>query len=108
MSQHVVEATDANFQSEVLGEQLPTLVDFWAPWCGPCLGLTPTIEAIATEKEGSVKVCKLNVDDNPETAAKYGIRGIPTMILFKNGEPVAQLTGAVPKQNIEEMIISNT
>lgn len=104
MAGNIIELNDGNFDTEVLQSNLPTLVDFWAPWCGPCLALTPVIEMIANERHDTLKVCKLNVDDNPSIAAKYGIRGIPTMILFKNGHASGQITGAVPKQQIEAMI----
>jgi len=104
MAGNLVDVTDQNFETEVLKSGTPTLVDFWAPWCGPCLALAPTLETIANEQLGNVKICKLNVDDNPETAAKYGIRGIPTMIMFNNGNIVSQITGAVPKQQIEHLI----
>lgn len=108
MAGNLVEVTDATFDEEVVNSGLPTVVDFWAPWCGPCRALAPTLEAIADEKTGVVKVCKLNVDDNPETAARFGIRGIPTVIMFKNGEVAGQITGAVPKQSIINMISAHT
>lgn len=104
MAGNLIEVTDATFESEVIQSDTPTLVDFWAPWCGPCQAIAPAIEAIAREQAGRVKVCKVNVDDNPHTAARYGIRGIPTLIYFKDGEVAKQLTGAVAKQNIEAMI----
>ncbi len=104
MAGNLIEVTDANFESEVIKSDKPTLVDFWAPWCGPCLSIAPTIEEIANEQVGTAKICKLNVDDNPETAAKYGIRGIPTIIVFKNGNIVNQVSGAVPKQQIVSLL----
>lgn len=104
MSQDVTIVSDLNFEKEVINSDIPALVDFWAPWCGPCLSIAPTIEAIAKEQRGVVKVCKLNVDDNPETAARYSIRGIPTIIIFKNGQVVNQITGAVSKSEIEAML----
>jgi thioredoxin 1 len=94
--------TDSTFQQEVINgsNDKPVLVDFWAAWCGPCKMLAPTIEQIAEEKAGSLKVVKLDVDDNPEVAGKYGILSIPTMILFKDGKPAAQLVGNQPKARI--------
>lgn len=106
MAGNLKEVSDATFEAEVLNSATPALVDFWAPWCGPCMALAPTLEAIANEQAGKVKVCKLNVDESPETAAKYGIRGIPTIILFNNGTVANQVTGAVPKQVIEELFQS--
>lgn len=96
--------TDGNFAAEVLTSQTPVLVDFWAEWCGPCRGLAPKLEEIASEMQNKVKVVKINIDDNPETPAKFGIRSIPTMILFKGGQDVEQLLGNLPKENIVEMI----
>jgi thioredoxin 1 len=98
------EVSDSNFESEVLKDQQPVLVDFWAPWCGPCRAIAPVMEELAKEYENQVKIVKMNVDDNPSTPSKYGIRAIPTLILFKNGEVVGQVTGAVSKNNIKEMI----
>lgn len=96
--------TDANFENEVLQSSTPVLVDFWAEWCGPCRAIAPKLEEIAGEMGGKVKIMKLDVDANQQTAAKYGIRSIPTMILFKNGQPVDQVMGNLPKENIVEFI----
>ncbi len=95
------EITDSNFDTEVLQSSIPVLVDFWAPWCGPCRALTPTIEQLATEYAGKIKVVKLNTDENPESAVKFRINSIPNLIFFKGGKPVDQLVGAVDKSKIE-------
>ncbi|MBO8143001.1 MAG: thioredoxin [Thermodesulfobacterium sp.] len=92
--------TDQDFEKEVLKSEIPVLVDFWAAWCGPCRIIAPIIDEIAGELEGKVKVCKMNVDENPVTPGKYGIRAIPTLIIFKNGEPVEVIVGAVSKSSI--------
>lgn len=102
--ENLTELSDANFESEILHSELPALVDFWAPWCGPCRVVSPVVEELAQEYPDQLKVAKMNVDDNPVTPGKYGIRGIPTLILFKGGEVVDQIVGAVPKGNIEELI----
>ena len=104
MSDNVIELTDDNFQSEALEADKPVLVDFWAPWCGPCRMVGPIIDDVAEAYVNKVKVGKLNTDDNPQVATKYGIRSIPTILLFKNGEVVGNLMGAKPKQDFEEMI----
>lgn len=93
MSEFVAEVTDANWATEVLGSDQPVLVDFWAAWCGPCRMLAPTVEAVAEKYQGKAKVVKLNVDENIDSPAKYGIRGIPTLVLFKNGEEVDRHVG---------------
>ena len=98
------QVTDATFESQVLQSATPVLVDFWAPWCGPCRAIGPTIDALAGEYAGKIEVVKLNVDENPATPGKYGIRAIPTLILFKNGEVLDQITGAVSRNNIVAML----
>jgi thioredoxin 1 len=96
--------TDATFEKEVLQSSTPVLVDFWAEWCGPCRGLAPKLEEIGTEMTGKVRIVKINIDENQGAPQKFGIRSIPTMILFKNGQQVEQLLGNLPKENIVEMI----
>lgn len=103
-SDKVVQLSDAAFEAEALQAAIPVLVDFWAPWCGPCKAIGPAIDELAAEFEGKVKVCKMNVDDNPATPGKYGIRAIPTLILLKGGKVVEQVTGAVGKSQLVAMI----
>ncbi len=95
-----MEITDANFQKEVLESSVPVLVDFWAVWCGPCKMIAPVVEEIAGEYDGKLKVGKVDVDNNPEVPLKYGIRSIPTLMIFKGGNVVEQIIGAVPKRNL--------
>ena len=96
----VKSATDSNFDTEVLKSNVPVLIDFWAEWCGPCRALAPTIDELAAEYQGKVKVMKMNVDENPNTPGTFRIRGIPTLIVFKDGQVVEQLVGAHPKTTI--------
>ncbi len=103
----VVTITDAEFESSVLHSDKPVILDFWAEWCQPCKMLSPTVEAIAGEYEEKIKVGKLNVDDNPNTATKYGIRGIPTLLFFKGGEVVQQMVGVKSKTEIKKVIDEN-
>lgn len=103
-SQNVKTATDQNFETEILQGGKPALVDFWATWCGPCRALAPVIDQIADENMGKLNVFKLDIDSNPETPSKFGIRGVPTVILFKNGKIVDQVVGAVPKTRLDELI----
>ena len=100
------QVTDSTFESDVIKSSEPVVVDFWAEWCGPCKMIAPALEEIATEMEGKVKVAKLNIDENQETAIKYGVRSIPTLILFKDGEPAAMQVGAHPKGKLVEWISS--
>ena len=99
-----IKLTDTNFKKEILESNLPALVDFWAPWCGPCNMLAPTVGKIAKEYKGKLKVGKLNVDEAPGVASQYNIMGIPTLMLFKNGKAVEEIVGVSPKEYIEEKI----
>ena len=104
MSEHVKEVTDQSFDQEVLQSQQPVLVDFWAAWCAPCRMLAPTMDQVADEYAGKAKIVKLNVDDNVETSGRYNIRGIPTLLLFKDGELKEQIVGATSKDHISRLI----
>ncbi len=103
-SDAVLTLTDANFDRDVLQSDLPVLVDFWATWCAPCKAIGPLIDSVAADYAGKLKVGKVNVDDNPATPGKYGVRGIPTLILFKGGKVVDQVVGAVPKSQLDALI----
>ncbi|MDA1000875.1 MAG: thioredoxin [bacterium] len=104
MAENLQDFTDQNFDSEVLGSDTPTLVDFWAEWCAPCKMIAPTVEALAAEYSGKLKVGKLNIDDNPSTPTKFGIRGIPTLIIFKGGDAVEQVVGVRSKADLKAVI----
>ena len=108
MSGVITELNDRNFEEQVLKSDQVWLVDFWAPWCGPCLMMAPILEEIAKDLEGKVRVGKLNVDENPETTSKYGIRAIPTLILFKAGKEIAQAVGVQPKEELISFINQNS
>ena len=95
-----VEITDENFESEVINSDKPVLIDFWAVWCGPCKAIAPIVEELSVEYEGKIKVGKLNVDDNQQTSIRFGVRSIPTLLIFKNGKLADTIIGAVPKSNI--------
>ncbi len=103
-NEKVIHVSDSDFDSKILKNELPCLLDFWAPWCGPCKAIGPVIDELANEFEGKIQIAKMNVDDNPATPGKYGVRAIPTLILVKDGELVDQITGAVGKAQLVELI----
>ena len=102
--QFVSDVTDADFEAQVLQSDTPVMVDFWAAWCGPCRALAPVVDQVASEYQGKLKVMKMDVDKNQMTPGKYGIRGIPALLVFKNGKVAEQITGFVPKENIDQAL----
>ncbi len=104
MAGNVQEFTDTNFEQEVLSSDHPVLVDFWAPWCGPCRMIAPMVEELAKENTGSFKIGKINIDDNPNVAQNYGVSAIPTLMIFKNGEVVERFVGVRPKNQLQSAI----
>lgn len=104
MSELIKAVTDVSFETEVITSELPVLVDFWAEWCGPCKMVAPVLEEIASEYEGSLTVAKVDVDSNPESPARYGVRGIPTLLIFKHGQVVATKVGAMSKSELKSYI----
>ncbi|MEW5975039.1 MAG: thioredoxin [Acidobacteriota bacterium] len=104
MGSNTVELTDGNFESEVLKSEIPVLVDFWAEWCAPCRAIAPTVEAVASEYKGKAKIGKLNVDQNVTVASRYNIKGIPTLLLFKNGAVREQIVGSTTRESIARII----
>ncbi|MEN9529415.1 MAG: hypothetical protein RI932_1288 [Pseudomonadota bacterium] len=106
MSEFVMHVTEKNFQTEVLESNIPVLVDFWADWCGPCVALAPTLEEVARERQGKIKVCKVNVEEEPQLAAQFNIRNIPFLAFIKNGQKVGDLVGNQPKQTILKAVDS--
>lgn len=107
MSEHITHVSDASFEAEVKKSPLPTLVDFWAEWCGPCKMIAPILDDVAKEYSGRLKIVKVNIDDNPATPGEFGIRGIPTLLLFKGGTVEAQKVGALSKSQLTAFIDSN-
>jgi thioredoxin 1 len=104
MAEDVVHVGDSDFDEQILKADLPSLVDFWAPWCGPCKAIGPAVEALAGQYKGQVKVAKVNIDDNPKTAEAYGVMSIPTLVLFKGGKVLDMLVGLVPKDRLETFL----
>jgi len=107
VSDAIVQVTDATFQNEVLESELPVLVDYWAEWCGPCKMIAPILDALADEYAGKLKIGKINIDDNPDTPARFGVRGIPTLMLFKDGDMVATKVGALSKSQLAAFLDSH-
>jgi thioredoxin 1 len=103
-SDNIANVTDASFENDVLKSKEPVLIDFWAPWCGPCRAIGPVVEQLAKEYEGKVRMVKVNIDDNPRVPTQYDVRSIPTLLLFKDGKVLGQIVGAVPKPKIEELV----
>lgn len=106
MSEHITHVTDASFDADVLKSPVPVLVDFWAEWCGPCRMIAPVLEALAPEYEGKLKIVKLNIDDNEQTTSRFGVRGIPTLMIFKGGEVASTKVGALSKAQLTEFVDS--
>jgi thioredoxin 1 len=104
MSESIKHVSDASFEADVLNSELPVLVDYWAAWCGPCKMIAPLLDEAATQYQGRVTIAKVNVDDNPETAAKFGVRGIPTLMLFKDGKAAATKVGALSKSQLDSFL----
>lgn len=104
MAGKVLQVTDGNFDSEIIGSSTPALVDFWAAWCAPCRAIAPVVEALANDYDGKVKFAKLDVDSNPQVATRYQVQSIPTLLMFKGGKVLGQIVGAVPRAKIEDLV----
>lgn len=107
MSENIQAITDASFEADVINSKIPVLIDFWAQWCGPCKAIAPTLEDLAVQYNGKVKIVKLDIDHNPATPPKFGVRGIPTLILFKDGEVKATQVGMISKADLAKFIDAN-